>query len=174
MKLKLKRDETSSAHPDSAQLEVGELIMNSVTGKLYTKTVDGSIIEFIGQKVCYGRIPTIVFSNTNDFCCYGDILSVSIDNLAPAPKAYTFALEELTGNNSLINISSPVYSTYQISDTLGVPSGQQVSLRRAEIPVNINIADPQSINIFKFVISSDNAMITEKTLAIQCNTCNGA
>lgn len=173
MRLKLKRDETSSSHPDVAQLEVGELIMNSVTGTLYTKLVDGSLIEFIGQKVCYGPLPKITFGNTSDFCCYGDILSVAVDDLAPAPKAYTFSLEELTGNGSTINISNPIYNTYQVSGVLGIPSGQQISLRQAEIPVNINITNPESVNIFKFIISSNNMMITEKTLAIQCNTCDG-
>jgi hypothetical protein len=172
MKLRLKRDETSTSNPDPAQLEVGELVMNSVTGKLYTKLVDGSLIEFIGQKVCYGPIPTILFSNVTNFCCYGDILSVSVDNLAPSPKDYTFEFEELTGNNSVISISNPIYTNYTVSDTNGVPAGQTVTLRKAEIPVNINIADPQSINIFKFVIYSDNIMVTEKTLAIQCDTCN--
>jgi hypothetical protein len=175
MKLKLKRDETSSSHPDVSQVDVGELIMNSVTGKLYTKLVDGTIIEFVGQKICYGSLPNITFDNSSNFCCYGDILSVHIDNLLPHPKNYTFEFEELTGDLSTISVRDPVYTPYSISNTESIPPGQVVNLRQCDIPIKININGSNSqenINIFKFSIYSDNIKITEKILPITCSVCN--
>ena len=71
MKLYLKRDETSANNPDIGQVDIGELVMNSKTGRLYTKLTDGSLVEFIGQKVCYGPIPDIQFRDISNFCCFG-------------------------------------------------------------------------------------------------------
>ena len=59
-----------------------------------------------------------------------------------------------------------------VSGTNGVPSGQTATLREAIIPVNLTINDADSINIFKFTVSSDNYTLTEKTIAIPCNVCS--
>lgn len=172
MKLILKRDETTNGIPDFAQVDVGELVMNSVTGKLYTKLTDGTLIEFIGQKVCYGPIPTISYSAVNDFCCFGDILTATIKDLLPEPKSYTFEFTELTNNNSSITVNSPNYINYTLSGVQGIPSGQTVTLREATIPINVSISGPNNISIFKLGVVSNNITITEKTIAISCNTCS--
>ena len=65
MKLFLKRDNTTDSHPHPDQLEIGELVMNSVTGKLYTKLIDGSIVEFMSQKVCFDVAPTLEYYYNN-------------------------------------------------------------------------------------------------------------
>ena len=79
MKLKFKRDETSIVPPGKDQVDIGEIVINSVTGRLYTKTVTGEIVEFIGQKLCFSTIPEIKFyyeeadvgDNVGSFCCSG-------------------------------------------------------------------------------------------------------
>lgn len=172
MKLKLKRDETTNGIPDSSQVDVGELVMNSVTGKIYTKLTDGSLIEFIGQKVCYGPIPSISYSSTNNFCCFGDILTATIKDLLPEPKNYSFAFTELTNNSSTVTVNSPNYTNYTLTGVEGIPSGQSVTLREAIVPINVSISGPNNISIFKLEVISNNATITEKTIAISCNTCS--
>jgi hypothetical protein len=164
-KLLLPRDENSTNHPAPSQMLVGELFVNSVTGTLYSKLTDGTIVHWPSQKVCYAAVPKINFSDISTFCCYGDILTVSVLGLLPSPKNYTFECEELTGNGSTISISTTSYSPYIDSEN---PS---ISLRQAVVPVNITIANPQNINIFKFSLYMDNALVTEKTLAITCQVC---
>ena len=172
MKLKFKRDETTNGIPDFAQVDVGELVMNSVTGKLYTKLIDGSLVEFSSQKICYGPIPTISYAPVNDFCCFGDLLTVTIRDLLPEPKAYNFEFTELTNNSSTIIVNSPNYSNYAVSGTQGIPSGQSVLLRQATIPINVSINGANNISIFKLGVVSNNITVTEKTIAISCNTCS--
>ena len=171
MKLLLLRDEETTSNPAPEQVAVGELVMNSVTGKLYTKLTDGTLVEFVSQKVCYAPIPEISFSNTNNICCYGTIIYANIRNLQPEPKTYSFNFEELTGNSNSGSVSEPSYTSYSISGTEGIPSGQSVVLREAVVPITIDINNPDNINIFKFSISSDNTLLTEKILPLSCNIC---
>jgi hypothetical protein len=172
MKLLLLRDEETTSDPAPAQVSVGELVMNSVTGKLYTKLTDGTLVEFISQKVCYAPLPEISFSNTSNICCYGSMIYANIKNLQPEPKTYIFNFEELTGNSNSGSISSPSYTSYTVSGTAGLPSGQSVTLREAIVPITINIGSPNNINIFKFSIYSDNIQVTEKILPLSCNVCS--
>ena len=172
MKLKLKRDETTNGIPDFAQIDVGELVMNSVTGKLYTKLTDGSLVEFNSQKVCYGPIPSISYSAINNFCCFGDIVTVTVSDLLPEPKIYSFEFSELTNNNSEVVVNSPSYSNYVLFGGEGIPSGQSVSLRKATIPINVSINGANNISIFKLGVVSNNITVTEKTIAISCKTCS--
>ena len=102
MKLYLTRDEESVNSPDVGQVDVGELVINSKTGKLYTKLTDGSLVEFIGQKVCYGPIPDIQFRDISNFCCFGDTMYVELQYLQPSPKTYTYQIDELTSNNQSV------------------------------------------------------------------------
>lgn len=48
----LKRDETTNNHPCENDLAVGELVMNAVTGNLYTKLVTGRIVMYKPSSVC--------------------------------------------------------------------------------------------------------------------------
>ena len=52
MKLLFKRDEVGDGQPSPDQVSVGELVMNSVTGRLYTKLIDNfaKINDFIFPK----------------------------------------------------------------------------------------------------------------------------
>lgn len=48
----LKRDETTTNHPCPDDLAVGELVLNAVTGNLYTKLISGQVVFFPGKAVC--------------------------------------------------------------------------------------------------------------------------
>jgi hypothetical protein len=51
-RLVLKRDETTTNHPCADDLVVGELVLNAITGNLYTKLVSGQVVYFPGTAVC--------------------------------------------------------------------------------------------------------------------------
>lgn len=171
MKWLIVRDEETTAHPAPDQVSVGELVMNSVTGKIYSKLTDGTIVEWVSQRVCYAPMPEISFSNTNNICCYGTIIYANIKNLQPEPKVYSFNFEELTGNSNSGTIDEPSYTSYVVSGTEGIPPGQSVTLREAVVPITLDINNPNNINIFKFSIYSDNVQLTEKVLPLTCNIC---
>lgn len=48
----LKRDQTTTNHPCPNDLAVGEIVMNAVTGNLYTKLVTGRIVMYRPSPVC--------------------------------------------------------------------------------------------------------------------------
>lgn len=182
MQLLLKRDIEGEGFPAPDQISVGELTMNSVTGKLYTKLVDGSIVEFVSQKICFDPIPEILFFYENDpisppnylinnFCCAGGLFTIIVDKLKPAPMDYNFNLVELT-NNTLpqnISLSPPSYSTYTI-----VENNNTITYRKATIPASISITDINynNISLFQFsVYDNITGKIVrggEKILTIKC------
>lgn len=175
MKLRLKRDETGDGFPSAEQVSVGELVINSKTGKLYSKLMDGSIVEWIGQKICFDPLPIIVFNynNTNttnidNFCCSGDILIVSVDKLKPDPASYSFSITELTNNSlpELIQQSAPRYEVYEetIDDVV-------TTYRKALIPFNISVNPDRynNITILKFsVYNENNKLLTEQIIPFKC------
>lgn len=182
MKLLLKRDEVGSGHPSPDQLEVGELVMNSVTGKLYSKLIDGSIIEWTGQKICFDPTPevatyydNVIYANdyVDQFCCLGAILEFSVSKLKLEPEEYDFEFVELTTNSdpSSIDIQPPKYSTYTIPKP-GSTTNETISLRKAIVPVNVAILNPQQpISIFKFTVISktmNNKRLIEKIITLKC------
>lgn len=182
MKLLLKRDEVGSGHPSPEQLEVGELVMNSVTGKLYSKLKDGSIVEWIGQKICFDPTPevatyyeNILYTNDyiNEFCCLGGILEFSVTKLKMEPEEYDFEFVELTTNSnpSDIAIQDPKYSEYTIPKP-GSTTNETISLRKAVVPINVAILNKQqNISIFKFTVLSktmNNKRLIEKIITLKC------
>lgn len=178
MKLKLKRDEESSSHPHVDQLEVGELVMNSVTGKLYSRLVDGTLVEWVSQKVCFAVAPVISFSHgvnedvnsVNNFCCAGDILVATITGLRPESNVeYLYSFTELTENTNTSNIqvASPQYSLYEEDD----PDDPdiKISYRKAIVPINLSIINTSNISIFRFTVSTNtNQKLVEKLITIKC------
>ena len=175
MRFLLKRDDTSTNHPAPDQVDIGELVLNSVTGRLYTKLTNNTIIEYIGQKVCFEPSPIITFSYENvnipdtieNFCCAGAIIVVNVDSLKLSPSQYTFQLLELTNNSSPqnINVQTPEYTTYT-----EVVDGETVEYRRALVPivVSVNSSSYTNISIFKFAVLLEGVKIAEKLITIKC------
>lgn len=169
MKLKLRRDEETSSSPAASQLEVGELVINSVTGKLYTKLVNGSVVEFDGRPVCFSAIPNIIFDDITNFCCYGDTLNVKVQELEPEPKDYSFEVIELTSNQSTITLPENIYYTSYTGMIAG--GSQPTELRQTIIPINVAISGNAPISILKFSVLSDNTVLTERTISLSCKNC---
>ena len=172
-KFRIKRDITSTNAPHPNQLEVGELAINAVTGKLYTKLVNGKIIEFFGQQICYDRTPSISFSDVSRFCCLNDLLTVTIKDLRDAPTNYSFEIEDISNNSIDHQVSSPIYSTYTVYPDTSIldsaPIG--INLREAIVPISIQIQGQKAISVLKFKVILDNNVIAERVLSISCRSC---
>ena len=182
--LLFKRDETGLGHPSPEQLSIGEIVINSVTGKLYTKLVDGSVIEFIGQKICFDPLPEILtyyenvlISNdiVNNFCCTGALLEFEVKKLKPEPAPYSFRLIELTNNSDPqeISIQSAKFSVYEEAIPAVPPSttATTIAYRKAIVPINLAISlNTQGISLFKFAVIGDPGRppLIEKIITIRC------
>jgi hypothetical protein len=175
MKILLKRDETSLGFPGPDQVSIGELVLNSKTGKLYSKLTDGSIIEWSGKVVCPSNIlatdaklyykSTLVNTNIiSNFCSSGDALEFELLPIIDNFTDYAFEFVELTNNTSVDNIviSTPIYGTY-VDDS--------VTKSKVSVRVSVTVPSPQqSTSIFKFsVLRTDtDQKIIEKLITIQC------
>ena len=184
MKLLLKRDETGDGHPSPEQVEVGELVMNSITGKLYTKLKDCSIIEFIGQKICFDPTPTVAmyYANNlvvndilNDYCALGGVIEFQVSGLKLSPEEYDFSLVELTSNTLTgdIILQTPKYETYTTPKP-GTTTNETITLRKASVPSQVSLTNGQgTVSIFKFTVLSttnNNKKLVEKIVTIKCLT----
>ena len=176
-----RRDVSTTNIPSKDQIEIGEIVINAVTGRLYTVTVNpptvvggsptkGEVIEFVGSLVCQQTttVPDIIFSDTTGFCCLGDTLGVEVSGLQENTN-YTFSMSELTENSSSIDLASANYANYT-----GSVNGTDINyLKSAIIPVSINTTDNKSaVSIFEFNILSDNDLITSKVVSVKCKDCS--
>lgn len=167
----------NAPHPD--QLQVGELVINARTGKLYTRLAldnknpptPGPIVEFIGRQVCYEKMPSITFDTITNFCCNQDILKVKVVDLLKNNE-YRFELEDISGNNIEYTINNPIYTDYNS----GGPGNSIVELREAVIPITISIKGSKNLTILKFkILGRDgdiNSELTSRTITLSCNNCN--
>lgn len=191
-KFKLKRDISTLNPPNNDQVEVGELVFNAQTGKLYSKLQNGSIIEFIGKPVCFKKNPTIQFSDVTNFCCSNDILYVTVldldTNLWEDDK-YVFGLADITKKNpgSTINSisitgenttvyavrDSVAFSTYQDPGDMSITDPSQtivpVTLGQAVIPFDIILTNT---SLLKFIvqIKESNEIVSQSTIRITCSS----
>ena len=176
------RREVNTVNPPSIEdFDVGEIVINTVTGRMYLiqahfdegiqRVIKDNVIEFSGKVICQEQtnVPEIFFDDVSDFCCFGDTLSVEVSGLQRAPTNYSFEVEELTANSSRIDIASANYKNY--TGALDA-AGEPLLFRSALVPVNINVTkEDSSVSIFKFKILSENDLITEKVLSIKCKDC---
>lgn len=172
----LKHDETTTNSPGLEQLVLGELALNSVTGKLYTRVrpsnapSDGSgdvVFEFVGQPICFTKMPIITFETIDRFCCSGDLLKVKVSDLL-ANQNYRFELEDLSLNNTNVTINEAVYTTY--ASTLA--NGTVIQYKEAIVPITVAINGSKPWTIFKFKVlgknNDPNLELTSKTITISC------
>lgn len=192
MKLLLKRHPPSGtnltpaqeeAFPAPDQVDVGELVINTITGKLYTKLDNGNLVEFISQKICFDPAPDVSFSYESKviaapdylidgFCCAGGLLTATISKLKLEPVIYGFSLVELTNNvaggNGSISVGEPAYSAYSATE-----NGIAIQYRKATVPIAIsfNSLNYNNISLFQFKLTdASNKVIrgSERILTIKC------
>ena len=169
---------TNAPKPD--QLQIGELVINARTGKLYTRLAlddknpptPGPIVEFVGRQVCYDKIPSITFDTINNFCCNEDIIKVKVIDMLK-DNDYRFEIEDISANNVVYNINEPIYTNYTIN---GI-GNSDIELKEAIIPITLQIKGPKNLTILKFKIlgrnGDINAELTSRTIALSCNNCDG-
>jgi len=162
----LRHDETTTNAPAADQVSIGELIINSVTGKLYTKLTNGTVVEFIGQQVCFTKLPSISFDTINNFCCSGDILKIKIMDLIELNN-YSFEIEDISGNDVATSLQNAIYTAY--SSTLA--NGNTVNLKEAVVPCTIEINGSKNITILKFKVIFENKELTSRIITLSCQNC---
>jgi hypothetical protein len=162
----LRHDESTTNAPAPDQISVGEIIINSITGKLYTKLVNGTVVEFIGQQVCFTKLPIISFDEINNFCCSGDILKIKVEDLIDL-NDYSFEIEDISGNNVSTSLQNPIYTSY--ASTLS--NGNNINLKEAIIPCTIEINGSKNITILKFKVIFENKELTSRILTLSCQNC---
>lgn len=171
-------ENTNAPHPD--QLQVGELVINARTGKLYTRLAldnknpptPGPIVEFVGKQVCYDKMPSITFDTITNFCCNEDILKVKVVDLFK-DREYRFEIEDISGNDIVSTINDAIYTDYTINGA----GNSEIELREAIVPITLQIRGAKNLTILKFkILGRDgdiNAELTSRTIALSCNNCNG-
>lgn len=167
----LKHDETTVLHPSINQLALGELAINSVTGKLYTKVrplgaTEDVIFEFVGQPVCFSKMPIITFDVIDRFCCSGDVIKVKVTDLLDSNN-YHFELEDISANGSEITVNEPIYTSYPKTN-----NGITIVYKEAVVPITVKINGQKTWTVFKFKVygrnNDINAELTSKTISIAC------
>lgn len=177
-KFLLKRDDTSINPPAPEQVEVGELVLNAKTGRLYTKLVSGDMIEYIGSKVCFASIPIVKFYYENidtgdiveNFCCAGGMLFIEVEKLNPDTSNYSFSMVELTNNTNPqnITINTAEFTTYQEAPVPPATIGKTYKKAIVPISISVNPDSYKNISIFKFNIFVEDNKLSEHLITIQC------
>lgn len=167
--------------PAPEQLQIGELVINARTGKLYTRLAldnnnpptPGPVVEFIGRQVCYSKLPSITFDSVANFCCNNDILKVKVADLLKNNE-YRYEIQDVSDNNVITSINSEIYTNYNIS---GSDNSSTIELKEAVIPINVQINGSKNLTILKFTVfgknNDTNQELTSRTIAISCSNCGG-
>jgi hypothetical protein len=169
----LKRDITTTNPPHPDQLEVGELLLNALTGRLYTKLYGSNqVVEFVSRAICYDRTPSISFSSVSQFCCNGDLLTVTVRDLQDEPVNYSFEIQDLSNNSVTSLVSDAIYTSYKVyAETTSVDQvASEITLRQAIIPISLEIKGTRAVTVLKFKVILDNTTIAERTISISCGS----
>lgn len=168
--MKLKRDNSSSNAPAPDQIEIGELAINTNTGILYSKMSDGTVIKWLGvpvcetanQTICPVPVPEISFSDTTNFCCGGDSLTVLVSNLLVNHNYICSIIDLISGSTAIIApLNSPLLPTNK-SDRTAIFN---LNINKSVQPVaSLKVSISEIINNTTFLRS-------EKVLTICCNSC---
>jgi len=161
----LKRDISTNNAPTDNQLEVGELVINARTGIMYTKRTDGKIVRFLSIPIddtspgndLLRFVPVIRFSSVAGFCCNGDTLTVTVDNLLVG-NAYTYYVVDVIAN-----------TTTYISSTAGNLS--PITSSRREVSLNIGVSTIQGNALIKFGVLKNGVVLAENVVPICCSNC---
>jgi hypothetical protein len=160
-----KRDLTTNNAPADNQIEVGELVINAKTGIMYSKRTDGKIIRFLSIPIddtspgndLLRFVPVIKFSDVTGFCCNGDTLTITIDNLL-VDNNYTFVITDTVAG------STAYFSTLSGSLTPTNSSRRYVS-------VNLAISSVQNNSLIKFSVLKNGVVLSENIQPICCTNC---
>ena len=160
--IKLKRNVTNENAPPANSLEVGEVAVNSVTGKLYTKNTSDAVVEISGSGGGGGGTPELTFtvtvaqvSGVNKFHLAGTTAGFAAATAAPVvdlQRGFTYKFDQSDSSNSgheLVITASSTGGSGVTAYTTGVTTTGTVGVDR----------------VLTFVVPHDAA----DTLYYQCN-----
>lgn len=172
MKYILKRELSSNNPPAADQLEIGELAINANTGILYSKRADGKVIKFMSVAIddCnpgndINRFaPVISHEDLSTFCCNGDVLTITVNNLL-ADNEYSFRITD-TITNSLVYFDY-LSASYQLVEGSLFPTDSSTRT----VSISTYIFESQKNALLKFSVLKNDVVIAETMLPIACASC---
>ncbi len=153
-----KRDITTTNPPAPDQIGVGEIVINAVTGIIYSKLTNGIVVKYLPVYASASTVPIITFSDYSTFCCTGDTLTATISNLTVG-ESYTYEFVDLN-NNGVEFTGDDTGSLLPTSD-----SSRNVS-------IILNMDGPESVTLIKFVVRLNNVIVAENIASICCRACS--
>lgn len=161
----LTRDISTTNAPLDTQVGVGELVINANTGIMYSKRTDGKIIRFLSIPIddtspgndLLKFVPVIRFSDVTGFCCNGDTLTVTVDNLLVGASYTYYILDTIAGTTTYISsISGPL---------------TPITSSRREVSLNLGVKTIQNNALIKFSVLKDGVVLSENIIPICCSNC---
>lgn len=153
-----KRDITTTNPPAPDQIGVGEIVINAVTGIIYSKLTNGIVVKYLPVYASASTVPIITFSDYSTFCCTGDTLTATVSNLTVG-ESYTYEFVDLN-NNGVEFTGDQTGSLLPTSD-----SSRSVS-------IILNMDGPESVTLIKFVVRLNNVIVAENIASICCRACS--
>lgn len=154
----MKRDITTSNPPAPDQIGVGEVVINAVTGIMYSKLTNGILVKYLPVYASASTVPAISFSDYSTFCCTGDTLTATASNLTVGQN-YTYEFIDLN-NNGVTFTGEETGSLLPTSD-----SSRSVS-------IILDMTGPESVTLIKFVVKLNNVIVAENIALICCRACS--
>lgn len=172
MKYILKRETSTNNPPAADQLDIGELAINAKTGILYSKRSDGKVVKFMSVAIddcnpgsdISSFAPVISHEDLSTFCCNGDVLTITINNLL-ASNDYTFRITDtITG--------SLVYFDF-LSNSFSLVEGTLFPADSSTRTVSIStyIFESQKNALIKFSVLKNSVVMAETMIPIACASC---
>lgn len=153
-----KRDITTTNPPAPDQIGVGEIVINAVTGVIYSKLTNGIIVKYPPVYASASTVPIITFSDYSTFCCTGDTLTATVSNLTVG-ESYTYEFTDLNNNG--------VEFTGDRTGSLLPTSNSSRS-----VSIILNMDGPESVTLVKFTVKLNNVIVAENIASICCRACS--
>lgn len=153
-----KRDITTTNPPAPDQIGVGEIVINAVTGIIYSKLTNGIVVKYLPVYASASTVPIITFSDYSTFCCTGDTLTATVSNLTVG-ESYTYEFVDL--NNNGVEFTG---------DETGSLLPTSNSARSVSIILNMD--GPESVTLIKFTVKLNNVIVAENIASICCRACS--
>lgn len=154
----IKRDVTTVNYPSPDQIDVGELVVNAVTGILYTKLTDGTVVKFMSSPITTSNVPVISFDIPSNFCCDNDTITIRVSNLVVG-GIYTYQLTDLSNNINFIPLDQATGSLEPSNAT------------ERYVSILASRTGDKNVSLIKFTVSLNGSVVSENVASINCGTC---
>jgi hypothetical protein len=169
----LKREIETNNPPAPDQLDVGEIVINAKTGIMYSKRTDGKVVKFMSIAIddCSPGnditrfAPVITHEDLSTFCCNGDVLTITVNNLL-ANNEYSYRLfDTITGSSVYFDYLS---TSFQTAEDALYPTDSSTRT----VSINTYIFENQKNALLKFSVLKNGVVLAETMIPICCASCS--